>query len=86
VETKKIMRTIEVTVDTDEFLVIQEHQRSPLAWCASCASEVRMMRPEAAAAMWGTSVREIYRRIETGGVHFTERSDGLVLVCFNSLI
>jgi hypothetical protein len=86
VETKKIMRTIEVTVDTDEFLVIRERQRFPLGWCAACACEARMIKPEAAAALRGTSVREVYRRIETGEVHFAERSDGLVLVCLNSLV
>jgi hypothetical protein len=45
-----------------------------------------MARPEAAAARAGLRVREIYRLVEAGSVHFLESADGTVLVCVDSLV
>lgn len=39
----------------------------------------------AAAAASGLTVREIFRLVESGGVHFFETADGLMFVCLNSL-
>jgi hypothetical protein len=31
-------------------------------------------------------VREIFRQVEAGRVHFTETSEGLLFICANSLL
>jgi len=44
-----------------------------------------MVTPEEAACFSGVSVREIYRRVEGGRVHFIETSEGQLYICTNSL-
>ena len=44
-----------------------------------------MVTPEAAAALTRVTVRSIYARVETEGVHFLETPDGLLLLCADSL-
>jgi len=44
------------------------------------------MRIEEAAITADVTQRALFRRIEAGGVHFTENSEGAVLVCLNSLL
>ena len=83
---RKSTRSVEITVETDELLIIKEQRGRAVTWCTACAGEARMLRPEAAATLWGTSVREIYRRVEAGQLHSVERPGGLLLVCVNSLV
>jgi len=44
-----------------------------------------MVTPEEAAALAQTTTRDIYRRVEAGELHFTERPEGALLLCLNSL-
>ena len=44
-----------------------------------------MVTPDEAAQLCRVSTRTIYRRIETGRLHFTETEGGFSLVCFQSL-
>ena len=48
-------------------------------------SSSNMVSPAAAAAAAGITPRAIYRRVETGQIHFTETNDGQLLICLNSL-
>ena len=50
-----------------------------------CSAEVRLVTPEEAARLAGVSVREIYRRVEAGRVHFIETGQGVLLICIESL-
>lgn len=75
----------EITVETDRRFVIRHRRKTPEAWCAQCASPARMVSPEEAADVGGWRLRAVYRWIETGAVHFTEHSNGFLLVCLNSL-
>lgn len=78
-------RITEFSVQTEETVVI----RRPAAvrvWCEKCGSTVLAAGPEAAAAATSVSPREIYRRVESGAVHFQESADGRLLVCLDSLI
>ncbi len=81
-----VVGAIELTVETDEFLVVRAQSQRAFVWCAVCADEVRMLKPETAAVLWGTSVREVYRRVEAGQVHFAEQPGGRLLVCVNSRV
>jgi excisionase family DNA binding protein len=44
-----------------------------------------MVTPDEAAQLCRVSTRTIYRRIETGRLHFTETDRGFSLVCIQSL-
>jgi hypothetical protein len=77
-------RITEIAVETEETVVMRT-RATRLARCPACSAEVVMVRPEAAAALAGLRVREIYRRVESGAVHFVELEDGTVLVCLDSL-
>jgi len=45
-----------------------------------------MFTPGQTALISGLTAREVYRRVEAGEVHFIETIEGLVLVCFDSLL
>jgi predicted site-specific integrase-resolvase len=44
-----------------------------------------MVTPDEAAQLCHVSTRTMYRRIETGRVHFTETEKGFSLICLQSL-
>lgn len=44
-----------------------------------------MVTPEEAAVLARATVRSIYARVEAGGIHFVELSDGLLLIGADSL-
>lgn len=56
-----------------------------LGHCEPCGGQVRMVTADVAAILSGVSPRSIYRRVETGEVHYTETPDGLLLICANSI-
>ena len=53
--------------------------------CPDCGGPSGMLTPESAAEVVGVSPRTVYRWVETGRVHFTERPDGRLFVCLTSL-
>jgi hypothetical protein len=81
----KTTRTIEISVETDEFFVIKRVGSPVVVGCPQCAEAASMMTPEEAARLTGLSCREISRRVEVGLVHFSETADGLLFICINSL-
>ena len=76
----------EVTVETERVLVIRRRYQAIETWCDLCAEKVVMIRPDQAAAVSGQSLRAIFGAIEQARLHFAEQSDGLLLICLNSLI
>ena len=76
----------EITIETDRLLVVHHRRGNPAAWCEACRMEVRMVTVDEAAARARVSSLAIYHLVETGGLHFAETSDGLLLICFNSLL
>jgi len=44
-----------------------------------------MITAEEAAALCEVSTRDVYRWLETGAVHFSEKSGEELLICLNSL-
>ncbi|MCI0391249.1 MAG: helix-turn-helix domain-containing protein [Acidobacteria bacterium] len=75
-----------ITVEIERSLVIRKRGGAVHAWCAGCAEQVRMLTPEESALAAGVTVRTIYRWVEAGKLHFIESPDGLLLICFNSLV
>ena len=74
----------EITIATRQRTTIRLRHRR-LIWCNRCAALVWMLVPEEAAALVQTTVRAIFRCLETGEVHFVETADGALLICRNSL-
>jgi len=81
----KLRRVTEITMQTDEAVVLRRKAGSAQVVCRRCKSAVPMVKPEEAAALFRVAVRLIYREIESGQVHFQETSSGAVLVCLDSL-
>jgi hypothetical protein len=82
----KQSRGAETTVEFNRVVVIKKPEGLVVMWCPVCEERVNMITTEAAAVLSNVDTRTIYRRIEAGALHFAETSDGLALVCLNSLL
>ena len=72
----------EITVETDEILVIRRTTTAAaVRWCSHCCRTVAMMTPDEAAALLSVSPRVIYRMIEANLIRHDETAGGLVLIC-----
>ncbi len=83
-KTKRITNITFETERTYTFAVSEAVSGS--AWCASCGAEAQLATVEEAAQRAGLTELAMYRRLESGALHFTETADGRVLVCLNSLL
>lgn len=81
----KRRKTTEIIIETDELLVVRMPSSPIQCWCAACDREVAMTSVDNAAMLSGTSARSVYRQVESGEVHFTEMTGGLLLICLDSL-
>jgi hypothetical protein len=79
-------RRLEITVETHEVLVVRQREGAPRTWCSQCRERAGLVTVDQAAAAAGVSSRTIYRRVETGALHFSETTDGRLLVCLKSLL
>lgn len=80
---KKTRRKI--TIETERLLVISR-KKGAEAWCERCKAPRKMLEPRDAAAISGLSARAVFRRVESGQLHFTETPDGALLICLDSLL
>jgi hypothetical protein len=78
-------RKMKITVENERLLVVSRRRGSE-SWCDECSARVRMLSPGEAAALASVSDRTIFRQIESRRLHFTETSEGAVLICLNSLL
>lgn len=83
-EKLRIKRTIEITVEREEVILIRKPLNRTAAWCAECGANVPMLRLDEAMAVVGASRQEVVRRIISHDVHSTVTPDGGLLVCINS--
>ena len=83
----KIRRTTAISIQTDEALIVRRDRSSAPVMCQQCsaATVTPMLTPEEAAGRVQRSVRDIFRMIEAGQLHFQEISAGTILVCPESL-
>ena len=81
----KTTKRTQISVEKREVWVVRGQQKVMAALCEACGTQVEMVIAEQAAAMARVSRRDIYRRVESGELHFTETEDGLLYVCLNSL-
>lgn len=80
----KMIRRTRVTIQTERLLMMSS-SRSLYSLCEACGDEVRMVTVDQAAALTRVYSREIYREVEAGKLHFTEATQGSLLICLNSL-
>jgi len=78
-------RKVKITVENERLLVVSQRQGNA-SWCEDCHATVRMLSPAEASALAAVSDRTIFRQIESRRLHFTETSEGAVLICLNSLL
>ena len=82
---KRTVRTVELTIETDENVVLRgAGRRSILMWCPDCQREVEVVTVEEAAEIAGISLRTIYSHVEVGAIHFFDDS-GHTFVCAQTL-
>jgi len=81
---RRIRRT-RTTVETREVVILRSSRTGVELHCPECGRVVRMLPPEEAAALAGVSVRTLFRRMESGQVHFTESQGGQIYVCAGSV-
>jgi excisionase family DNA binding protein len=85
-QTLRKSKTTVINVETERIIVIRRQSGSAVAWCVACSEQVEMITPAEAARRAAVTTRTIYRRVESGTLHFTETGDGSLLICSTSLV
>jgi hypothetical protein len=79
-------KRIEITFEIERRLVIKRKSgRSKQQFCELCLQETEMLTTDEAALIIGCGSRAIFGWVELEWLHFTETSEGLLLICSNSL-
>ena len=81
----KVRRIVKIGVETQRVVSLTKRVGAIETWCSQCGEQRQMIHPEEAAARAGVSLRAIYRLVEAHKLHFIETSEGLVLICPNSV-
>jgi len=79
-------REKEITIEIDQVLSVKRRRPSETDWCSGCGAPVLMLTPDEATTICGKSTREIFRRLDSGAIHFAESRNGLVRFCLPSLV
>jgi hypothetical protein len=80
----KKTRRAHITIERERLLIVSS--RRPLKKrCGLCGTEVRMIDIDEASALAAVTQREIFLRVENGSLHYAETSDGVLLICLESL-
>jgi hypothetical protein len=74
-----------INFETREFLLVHKMKDEAVSLCAGCNAETVWLTPEQAVIVTGLSAREIFRRVESGDLHFKETQDGFLFICAKSL-
>jgi hypothetical protein len=74
-----------IIVETERLIVIPHAPTSAQMWCHYCSARVEIITPEQAATLLQVTPRVVYRWVEVQLLHFTEESDGRVLICRDSI-
>jgi hypothetical protein len=73
----------EITFEVEETIILRQSGNRLEAFCPQCQALVEMITPQLAAAVSKKPIREIFRLIESGRLHFMETDE--IRVCLNSL-
>jgi len=78
-------RTIEITFESSEVLVIKHRGKLAKAWCPRCGKRVGMISMEDAGEA-GLTPEAICERAIDGQIHLVEPGGGLSFICLNSVV
>jgi len=81
----KNQKNLKAEDERRQVVIINRPFVSPQQRCDKCTEPSGMITPDEAAALWRVSTRTVYRWLETGAIHFSEASQGTLLICLNSL-
>ena len=79
-------KTLIARKETHELVIFSSRRIKEKSFCAACQTQVPWLVPEEAMLLEKTSLREIFRRVETNEIHFAENAQGFLLVCAKSLL
>jgi hypothetical protein len=82
---KSMKHRTEITIDTQRLLIISRRKFAAHAWCKRCGKRVEMVTVDEAARLAQVSSRTIYGWVEVERLHFTETSEGRLLICYESI-
>ncbi len=77
-------RTV-ISFQSREFLLVHRAQAEVRSMCNGCNAETDWLTPEQAIVVTGLNAREIFRRVESGLLHFKETPEGFSFICAQSL-
>jgi hypothetical protein len=75
----------QITIETNRVLIVRR-MRSSRSWCPECVREVEVVGLDEASALTGMTQPAFRECVETGKWHFSESSDGALLICLDSLM
>ncbi len=76
---------MQIVIETNRRLTVSRRGKIAVSVCQQCNQPVAWVTPEEAVILTGISSRAVYQMAETGKVHFTETSEGFLMVCLDSL-
>jgi hypothetical protein len=82
----KKIRRMEITVETEEFLLLRRPGRQSRRWCSTCGVQVQTMTVVEAAALLGHPAEKIRAWVASGDMHFCETLHHAEQVCGNSAL
>ena len=80
------MKRTEITIESDRLVVLSKRKVSVVSWCRECNQRVKMITVDEAASIAGVTSRTMYRWADAEELHFTETSEGRLLICCESLV
>jgi hypothetical protein len=79
-------RTTKFTFETERTFIFRNFRDQQPGWCMRCEADAQMATVAEAAREAGLTELAIYQLIDDGLLHFSEDSEGRVLICLNSLL
>ncbi len=81
-----VQKRTEITIETEQVVVVRKHQRPVRSWCQECGCEVDMIDLKEAEALTGAP----QAMLSSGGAdqrwHWSQAEDGSPLICLESLL
>jgi len=78
-------RSTQITIETSRILIIRRG-RSTRTQCQECAREVDVVGLEEASVLTGMTQPALRECVGNGKWHFSESSEGALLICLDSLM
>ena len=78
-------KKMQITIETSRVLIVRR-TRSSRTWCLECAREVDAVGLEEAGVLTGMTPPLLRESLEAGKWHFSQSSEGALLICLDSLL